>query len=277
MELVAAEPVIRQPVDLHFDDRGRLWVVQYLQYPFPAGLTITAYDQYLRARYDRVPAPPPNHVRGADKITRARGQGRRWIVRVAPGRHHRPEHHHERPDRARRCLGHEPALPALLSGHDRRRAPRRRARSAVVRLRTRGHALARQQPDVGPRWMALRRARQHEHGARPRRVVPRPGGLALSPRYRRLRAVRAGRRQSVDAVVRQQGARVLRRQRRQQPRLPLGTRRTLREELAEARPVQPAVFVRLHPEHGPRGLRRPVRDDLRRSTKTDSCRGTRDS
>ena len=69
MELVAAEPVIRQPVDLHFDDRGRLWVVQYLQYPFPAGLTITAYDQYLRARYDRVPAPPPNHVRGADKIT----------------------------------------------------------------------------------------------------------------------------------------------------------------------------------------------------------------
>ena len=47
------------------------------------------------------------------------------------------------------------------------------------------------------------------------------------PETRRLRAVRAGRRQSVDAVVRQQGARVLRRQRRQQPRLPLGTRRTL--------------------------------------------------
>src|SRR5688572_28187742 len=69
MDLVASEPVIRQPVDLHFDDRGRLWVVQYLQYPFPAGLTITAYDQYLRARYDRVPAAPPNHVRGADKIT----------------------------------------------------------------------------------------------------------------------------------------------------------------------------------------------------------------
>ena len=69
MELVAAEPVIRQPVDLHFDDRGRLWVVQYLQYPFPAGLTINSYDQYLRARYDRVPAAPPNHVRGADKIT----------------------------------------------------------------------------------------------------------------------------------------------------------------------------------------------------------------
>ena len=69
MELVASEPVIRQPIDLHFDDRGRLWVVQYLQYPFPAGLNITSYDQYLRARYSGVPAAPPNHVRGADKIT----------------------------------------------------------------------------------------------------------------------------------------------------------------------------------------------------------------
>jgi putative membrane-bound dehydrogenase-like protein len=69
MELVASEPVIRQPVDLHFDDRGRLWVVQYLQYPFPAGLNITSYDQYLRARFDAVPAPPPGGVRGADKIT----------------------------------------------------------------------------------------------------------------------------------------------------------------------------------------------------------------
>jgi putative membrane-bound dehydrogenase-like protein len=69
MELVASEPVIRQPIDLHFDDRGRLWVVQYLQYPFPAGLNITSYDQYLRARFDAVPAAPPNGVRGVDKIT----------------------------------------------------------------------------------------------------------------------------------------------------------------------------------------------------------------
>ena len=69
MELVASEPVIRQPIDLHFDDRGRLWVVQYQQYPFPAGVTINAYDQYLRARYNVVPAAPPNHVPGADKIT----------------------------------------------------------------------------------------------------------------------------------------------------------------------------------------------------------------
>jgi putative membrane-bound dehydrogenase-like protein len=69
VELVASEPVIRQPIDIKFDERGRLWVVQYLQYPFPAGLTVTSYDQYLRAEFDRVSPPPPNHFRGADKIT----------------------------------------------------------------------------------------------------------------------------------------------------------------------------------------------------------------
>lgn len=68
-ELVASEPAVRQPIDIKFDERGRMWVVQYLQYPFPAGVTITAYDQYLRAEYDRVPPAPPRHTRGADKIT----------------------------------------------------------------------------------------------------------------------------------------------------------------------------------------------------------------
>lgn len=68
-ELVASEPVVRQPIDLRFDERGRLWVVQYLQYPFPAGVTITSYDQYLRAEFDRVPPPPPRHTRGVDRIT----------------------------------------------------------------------------------------------------------------------------------------------------------------------------------------------------------------
>ena len=35
--LVASEPLVRQPVAIDFDDRGRLWVIQYLQYPNPAG------------------------------------------------------------------------------------------------------------------------------------------------------------------------------------------------------------------------------------------------
>jgi putative membrane-bound dehydrogenase-like protein len=69
IELVASEPAVRQPIDIRFDERGRLWVVQYLQYPFPAGVKITSYDQYIRAEFDRVTPPPPRHYRGADKIT----------------------------------------------------------------------------------------------------------------------------------------------------------------------------------------------------------------
>ena len=69
VELVLAEPVIRQPVFINFDERGRLWVVQYLQYPAPAGLKVLSRDGYWRAVYDKVPPPPPHHTRGADKIT----------------------------------------------------------------------------------------------------------------------------------------------------------------------------------------------------------------
>lgn len=69
MAAVAGEPIIRQPLNLHFDERGRLWVVQYLQYPFPAGLKIVKYDRYLRAVFDKVPPAPPHHDRGDDKIT----------------------------------------------------------------------------------------------------------------------------------------------------------------------------------------------------------------
>ncbi len=69
IELVAEEPQITQPLYLNFDERGRLWVVQYRQYPFPAGLKIIRYDQHLRAVFDKVPTAPPNHVPGADRIT----------------------------------------------------------------------------------------------------------------------------------------------------------------------------------------------------------------
>lgn len=69
VELVAAEPLVRQPVAIEFDDRGRLWVIQYLQYPNPAGLKRVAVDRYSRTEYDRVPEPPPRGPRGADRIT----------------------------------------------------------------------------------------------------------------------------------------------------------------------------------------------------------------
>ncbi len=69
VDLVAAEPVVRQPLYLSFDERGRMWVVHYNQYPFPAGLKVVSYDRYIRAKFDKVPPPPPNHFKGADRVT----------------------------------------------------------------------------------------------------------------------------------------------------------------------------------------------------------------
>ncbi len=66
---VLAEPSVKQPLSMTFDERGRLWVVQYLQYPHPAGLKILSRDQFWRIVYDKVPSAPPNHVRGRDVIS----------------------------------------------------------------------------------------------------------------------------------------------------------------------------------------------------------------
>ena len=69
IDQLLVEPLVKQPVFLNFDERGRMWVVQYQQYPHPAGLKMASRDNYWRAIYDKVPAAPPNHVRGRDKIT----------------------------------------------------------------------------------------------------------------------------------------------------------------------------------------------------------------
>jgi putative heme-binding domain-containing protein len=66
---VLAEPTVRQPISMSFDERGRLWVVQYLQYPHPAGLKVLSRDMFWRVVYDKVPPPPPHHFRGNDRIT----------------------------------------------------------------------------------------------------------------------------------------------------------------------------------------------------------------
>jgi putative heme-binding domain-containing protein len=68
MRLVASEPLIRQPLSISFDDRGRLWLLQYIQYPNPEGLRAVAVDEYLRTKYDRRPDPPPKGPRGHDII-----------------------------------------------------------------------------------------------------------------------------------------------------------------------------------------------------------------
>ena len=69
IDLMASEPVVEQPLYASWDSKGRMWVVQYRQYQFPAGLKIISYDQHLRAKFDKVPLPPPRGEKGADKIT----------------------------------------------------------------------------------------------------------------------------------------------------------------------------------------------------------------
>ncbi len=67
--LFASEPEVRQPIFVKVDDRGRLWTIQYLQYPNPAGLERVSVDRWSRTVYDRIPEPPPHGPRGADRIT----------------------------------------------------------------------------------------------------------------------------------------------------------------------------------------------------------------
>ncbi len=62
--LFASEPMVRQPIFVKCDDRGRLWTIQYLQYPNPAGLKRVKVDRWSRTEYDRVPEPPPRGPRG---------------------------------------------------------------------------------------------------------------------------------------------------------------------------------------------------------------------
>ena len=69
IDTLLAEPEIAQPVFCNFDERGRMWVVEYRQYPDPAGLKAISKDQYYRTVYDKIPAAPPNHVRGKDRIS----------------------------------------------------------------------------------------------------------------------------------------------------------------------------------------------------------------
>lgn len=69
IDLMASEPDVEQPLYVSWDSKGRMWVTMYRQYQFPAGLKIISYDQHLRAKFDKVPLPPPRGEKGADKIT----------------------------------------------------------------------------------------------------------------------------------------------------------------------------------------------------------------
>lgn len=69
LDQVLAEPLVGQPLFVNWDERGRLWVLNYQQYPNPAGLKMLSRDKFLRSVYDKVPLPPPHGDRGRDNIT----------------------------------------------------------------------------------------------------------------------------------------------------------------------------------------------------------------
>ena len=69
VELLLSEPLVAQPTHLSFDSRGRLWVAQYRQYPYPAGAKILSRDKYYRMQFERMPLAPPNHTPGRDRIS----------------------------------------------------------------------------------------------------------------------------------------------------------------------------------------------------------------
>ncbi|MBL9162722.1 MAG: c-type cytochrome [Planctomycetaceae bacterium] len=74
LDLVLQEPRVAKPLYLTFDERGRLWVVEYRQYPWPAGLKLLSHDSVWRNIYDPPFAPPPPHAadspfRGRDRIS----------------------------------------------------------------------------------------------------------------------------------------------------------------------------------------------------------------
>src|SRR5262245_59444854 len=84
ISLVASEPEVAQPLSITFDDRGRMWVLQYRQYPNPNGLKPVAMDEWLRTKYEKPPDPPPLGPKGKDRISiyeDTDGDGRADIVK----------------------------------------------------------------------------------------------------------------------------------------------------------------------------------------------------
>jgi putative heme-binding domain-containing protein len=69
VQLVLGDPEIAQPLFMSWDERGRMWVMEYRQYPEIAGLKMLSRDTFLRSVYDKVPPAPPNHFKGADRIS----------------------------------------------------------------------------------------------------------------------------------------------------------------------------------------------------------------
>ena len=65
IQLVAAEPDIHKPINIDFDDRGRLWVTETVEYPFaaPPGRKPRDAVKILDGLRPRRPGPQDHHLR----------------------------------------------------------------------------------------------------------------------------------------------------------------------------------------------------------------------
>ena len=150
--LFAGEPDVVKPIAMTFDDRGRLWVVESHSYP--------NWMTDGKAGNDRILI-----------FEDTTGNGPFRQPHGLPRQRHEPVRHHPR---LRRRLALRDAEPALHPRSSRRRRqpagpPAGRAR----RLGPQGQAQRLQQPDLGPRRLALRLQRH-----------PRPTRASASPARR---------------------------------------------------------------------------------------------
>ena len=208
VNLYAAEPDVRQPILVKFDDRGRLWTIQYLQYPTPAGLKRVKVDRWSRTVYSRIPEPPPKGPRGHDRIT---------ICEDTDG-DGRADRFKDFVTGLNLCTGlafghggvYVLQVPYLLFYPDRDRddVPDGEPEVLLSGFGMEDAQSLGQPPHLGPGRLALWRHRQHVEQPRPRRRVP-AGRLAISPAVETVRAVLRGGRQPVRPDVRRRRQPVL--------------------------------------------------------------------
>ncbi len=69
-QLLLSEPLVTQPLQTSFDSHGRLWLIEYRQYPNPEGLRVLSKDRHWRVVYDSIPKPPgAGGLVGRDRIS----------------------------------------------------------------------------------------------------------------------------------------------------------------------------------------------------------------
>ena len=133
VDLVAGEPDIVNPIAMTFDDRGRIWVTESVEYP----------------------RKPAGGARTASRSSRTR---RRRAGRQSHGLRRGVQYPHRRRRRLRRRLGAQLPPTCCSCGRQRRQEVSRRGR----RHRLRAHRLPRvaQFPHLGSRRLALRAQRR---------------------------------------------------------------------------------------------------------------------